>query len=199
MGQRLVIVSSPLGGCVSFTPFRVRAVASALSLPESWLFFLLWICRFTVGSSGAVPRGNFWGSHEGWVFQFSPPWFEFCLTFPLAFPGCSPRGWSWLPLPGDFSGLVAWPVHSVLSLRHILALCGVGYSPPLVSSLTAARFGFWPYGLAITAGLASMDRPLLVSSVESQLCGFCSWFYRASWLAQGCIPLLRPFALLLAV
>ena len=37
-----------------------------------------------------------------------------------------------------------------------------------------------------TAGLASMDRPLLVSSVESQLCGFCSWFYRASWLAEGC-------------
>ena len=40
----------------------------------------------------------------------------------------------------------------------------------------------------ITAGLASMDMPLLVSSVESQLWGFCSWFYRASWLAQGCIP-----------
>ena len=65
MGQRLVIVSSPLGGCVSFTPFRLRAVASALSLPDSWLFFLLWICRFTVGSGGAVPRGNFWGSREG--------------------------------------------------------------------------------------------------------------------------------------
>ena len=45
MGQRLVIVSSPLGGCVSFTPFRLSSVASALSLPESWLFFLLWFCR----------------------------------------------------------------------------------------------------------------------------------------------------------
>ena len=44
-GQRLVIVSSPLGGCVSFTPFRLSSVASALSLSESWLFFLLWICR----------------------------------------------------------------------------------------------------------------------------------------------------------
>ena len=43
----------------------------------------------------------------------------------------------------------------------------------------------------ITAGLASMDMPLLVSSVESQLWGFCSWLYHASWLAQGCIPLLR--------
>ena len=29
-------------------------------LSESWLFLLLWICRcITVGSSGAVPRGNF--------------------------------------------------------------------------------------------------------------------------------------------
>ena len=45
MGQHLVIVSSPLGGCVSFTPFRLSSVASALSLSESWLFFLLWICR----------------------------------------------------------------------------------------------------------------------------------------------------------
>ena len=60
MGQRLMIVSSPLFGCVSFTPFRLRSVASALSLSESWLFLLLWIywC-VTVGSSGAVPRGNF--------------------------------------------------------------------------------------------------------------------------------------------
>ena len=45
MGQRLVIVSSPLGGCVSFTPFWLGSVASARSLSESWLFFLLWICQ----------------------------------------------------------------------------------------------------------------------------------------------------------
>ena len=37
-----------------------------------------------------------------------------------------------------------------------------------------------------------MDRPLLVSSVESQLCGFCSWFYHASWLARVYSPAL-PF------
>ena len=36
-----------------------------------------------------------------------------------------------------------------------------------------------------------MDIPLLVSSVESQLWGSCSLLYRASWLAQGGIPLLR--------
>ena len=42
------------------TPFRLRSVASALSLSESWLFLLLWICRCVgFGSSGAVPRGNF--------------------------------------------------------------------------------------------------------------------------------------------
>ena len=94
--------SSPLGGCVSFTPFRLRSVASALSLPESWLFFLLWICRFTVGSSGAVPRGNFWGSREGWGLPVLSM-VEFCLTFFLSFLGCSHPGltslvWS----PGRF-------------------------------------------------------------------------------------------------
>ena len=210
MGQRLVIVSSPLGGCVLFTPFRLSSVASALSLPESWLFFLLWICRFTVGSSGAVPRGNFWGSREGWVFQFSP-WFEFCLTFSLSFPGCSHPGLVVAPSPGfDFTGLVAsgsseleaaQPVHSVFSLRRILAFvrCGLQFPPCFLAYCGE----LWLMALRsrhcrITASLASMDRPLLVSSVESQLYGFCSWFYRASWLTQGCIPLLRLFALLLA-
>ena len=208
MGQCLVIVSSPLGGCVSFILFRLSAVASALSLPESWLFFLLWICRFTVGSSGAVPRGNFWASREGWVFQFSP-WFEFCLTFSLSFPGCSHPGLVVAPSLGfDFTGLVAWlllaprswklPSQSTPFSRSVAfwRLCGVGYSPPLVSSITAARFGLWPYGLAIAA-LPLVSRPW-TGLCWSQLCGFCLWFYRVSWLAQGCIPLLRPFALLLA-
>ena len=181
--------------------------------PGCWLFFLLWICRFTVGSSGAVPRGNFWGSCEGWVFQFSP-WFEFCLTFSLSFPGCSHPGLVVAPSPGfDFSGLVAWsllaprswkpPSQSTPFSRSVAfwRLCGAGYShPPCFLAYCGA---LWLLALRsrhcrITAGLASMDRPLLVSSVESQLCGFCSWFYRASWLAQGCIPLLHPFALLLA-
>ena len=203
MGQRLVIVSSPLGGCVSFTPFRLRAVASALSLPESWLFFLLWICRFTVGSSGAVPRGNFWGSREGWVFQFSP-WFEFCLNFFLSFPGCSHPGLVVAPSPGfDFTGLVAsgsseleagQPVHSVRSLRRSLAFVRCRLQSP--HCFLAYCGALWLMALRsshcrITAGLASIDRPLLVSSVESQLCGFCSWLYCPSWLAQGCIPLLR--------
>ena len=204
MGQRLVTVSAPLSGCVSFTPFRLSTVASALSLPRSWLFFLLWICRFTVGSSGAVPRGNFWGSRGGWVFQFST-WFEFCLTFSLSFTGCSHPGLVVASSPGfDFAGLVAWSLLAPRSWKApslsapfsrsvtLWRLCGAGYSPPLVSSRTAA---LWLMALRsrhcrITAGLASMDRPLLVSSVESQICGFCSWLYRASWLAQGCIPLL---------
>ena len=150
--------------------FRLRSVASALFLPESWLFFLLWICRFTVGSSGAVPRGNFWGSREGWVFQFSP-WFAFCLTFSLSFPGCSHPELVVAPSPGfDFTGLVAWsllaprswkpPSQSTPFSRSVAfwRLCGAGYSPPLVSSLTAASFGFWPYGLAIAA-LPLVSRP----------------------------------------
>ena len=37
------------------------------------------------------------------------------------------------------------------------------------------------------------SRLLSLSSVSVR-----SWFYHASLLAQGCIPLLRPFALLLA-
>ena len=87
------------GRMCSFTPFRLRSVASALSLLGSGLFFLLWFCRFTVGSSGAFPRGNFWGSREGWVFQFSP--WEFCLTLFLSFNGCSHPGLvGVLPLPG---------------------------------------------------------------------------------------------------
>ena len=67
----------------------------------------------------------------------------------------------------DFSGLVAsgsseleaaQPVHSVFSLRRILAFVRCGLQSPLVSSLTAARFGFWPYGLAIAA-LPLVSRP----------------------------------------
>ena len=96
------------GRMCSFTPFRLRSVASALSLLGSGLFFLLlWICRFTVGSSGAFPRGNFWGSREGWVFQFSP-WgvlFDFVPVLPWVF---SPGFGRVPPSPGcDFTGLVA--------------------------------------------------------------------------------------------
>ena len=64
----------------------------------------------------------------------------------------------------------AQSVHSVLSLRHILAFVPCKLESPLVPSLTAARLGLWPCGLTSTAGLAYMDGPLLVSSDESQLC-----------------------------
>ena len=114
------------------------------------------------------------------------------------------------PSPGfDFTSLVAsgslelgaaQSVLSVLSLRHILAFVRCELESPLVSSLTAARLGLWPYGLAIAA-FPLVSRPwtglcwshlLSLSSVSVR-----SWFYHASWLAQGCIPLLRPFALFL--
>ena len=136
------------------------------------------------------------------------------MTFSLSFPGCSHPGLVVAPSPGfDFSGLVAWsllaprswkpPSQSTPFSRSVAfwRLCGAGYShPPCFLAYWGALWLLASRSrhCRIIAGLASMDRPLLVSSVESQLCGFCSWFYRTSWLAQGCIPLLRPFALLLA-
>ena len=176
------------GQMCSFTPFRLRLVASALSLPGSGLFFLLWICRFTVGSSGAIPRGNFWGSREGWVFQFSS-WLSFVLTLFLSFPGCSHPGLVGAPSPRcDFTSLVAsgsseleaaLPIHSVRSLAQSHHWCGADDSLPLVSSLIAARFGLWPYGLAIAA-LPLVSRPwtglfwshLLSLSSGGSVCGY---------------------------
>ena len=133
------------------------------------------------------------------------------MTSSLSFPGCSHSGLVVAPSPGfDFTGLVAsgsselgvaQSVLSVLSLRHILAFVWCELESPLVNSLTAVRLGLWPYGLAIVA-FPLDSRPwtglcwshlLSLSSVSVR-----SWCYHASWLAQGCIPLLRPFALLLA-
>ena len=111
------------------------------------------------------------------------------------------------PSPGfDFTGLVAsgsselgaaQSVLSVLSLRHILAFVRCELESPLVF---LAHCGA-PCGLAIAAfplvsrlwtGLC-WSHLLSLSSVSVR-----SWCYRASWLAQGCVPLLCPFALLLA-
>ena len=67
--------------------------------------------------------------------------------------------------------------------------------PPVVRG-TLVLTG-WSRHCRITAGLASMDMPLLVLLVESQRWGYCSWFYRASWLVGGSPPT-SPIALLLA-
>ena len=50
------------------------------------------------------------------------------------------------------------PVRSVRSLRRSRALVRGDYGLPLVSSLSAAHFGLWPYGLAIAA-LPLVSRP----------------------------------------
>ena len=132
---------------------------------------------------------------------------EFCLTLFLSFPGCSHPGLVGSLSPGfDFTGLGAWsllaprswkpPSQSTPFPRSVVLWrwCGADYSlPPCFLAYCGV---LWLMALRsshcrITVGLTSMDRPLLVSSVESQLWGFCSWLYRASWLAQGCIPLLR--------
>ena len=91
------------------------------------------------------------------------------------------------PSPGfDFAGLVVWsllaprscepPSRSSPLSRSVAfwRLCGASYSPP--PCFLAYCGAPWLMALRsshchIAAGLASMDRPLLVSSVESQLCG----------------------------
>ena len=102
----------------------------------------------------------------------------------------------------DCTGLVAW-----------LLLAPRGWRPPCQSTLVARSVVLWRWCVRtsvftlfphvvrgtlvmtgrsrhcrITAGLASMDIPLLVSSVESRLWGSCLWLYCTSWLAQGVFP-----------
>ena len=132
---------------------------------------------------------------------------EFCLTWFLSFPGCSHPGLvGLLPLsggtapfwsPGCFwllgaGGRLASPLWLRAPSFSGVGACGHQSSAlfPHVVRGTLVMTGRSRH-CRITAGLASMDIPLLVSSVESQLWGSCSWLYRASWLAQGGIPLLR--------
>ena len=186
--------------------FRLGSVASALSLSESWLFFLLWICRCYCRIQWHRPARKLlrfsWGLSLPVLSMV-----EFWLTSSLSFPGCSHPGLVVAPSPGfGFSGLVlgagshpVCPLHS-LTPSHS-GVCAVRVGVLLVSSLTAARLGLWPYGLAIAA-FPLVSRPwtglcwshlLSLSFVSARL-----WCDRASWLAQGCVPLLRLFALLLA-
>ena len=92
------------------------------------------------------------------------------------------------------------PLHS-LAPSHS-GVCAVRVGVPPCSLAHCGRLGLWPYGPAIAA-LPLVSRPwtglcwshlLSLSSLSVR-----SWCYRASWLAQGCVPLLRPFALLLAL
>ena len=93
---------------------------------------------------------------------------------------------SWLPLTGfDFAGLVVWlllaprswepPSRSTPFSRSVTfwRLCGASWSPPPCSLTHCGAPWFMALRSGhcrITAGLASMDGPLLVSSVASQLC-----------------------------
>ena len=119
-------------------------------LSESWLFFLLWICRCYCPSLGVLTRG--------WSWLPLP-----CLTSPV---------WSscrfWLLGAGSrpVSPLCSLaPSHSgVCAVRVTVPPCFLAYcGAPWLMALRSSH-------CRITAGLASMDRPLLVSSAESQLC-----------------------------
>ena len=127
----------------------------------------------------------------GGVFQFSL-WIEYCLLLPCLSQGVLSRGChgslSWVSTSrsgrlvalGSAELVSAQSFHSVCSLRHILAFVRCELGSPLVPSTVAALLGLClaalPFCL-ITAGLASMDGPLLVSSAESHLC---------EWLSRGC-------------
>ena len=88
------------------------------------------------------------------------------MTSSLSFPGCSHLGFVMAPSHGfqlRRSGrLVASgsseSVHSVLSLRHILAFVRCELESPLFPLLTAARLDLLPNGLAI-ASLPLVSRP----------------------------------------
>ena len=93
------------------------------------------------------------------------------MTSSLSFPGCSHPGFVMAPSHGfrlRRSGRLvasgaselraAQSVHSVLSLRHILAFVRCELESPLVPSLTAARLVLLPSGLAI-ASLPLVLRP----------------------------------------
>ena len=97
----------------------------------------------------------------------------------------SPGVWTWLPLPGLTSPVWSsgrfWllgagsrpvsplrflaPSHfGVCAVRVMVPPCFLAYcGAPWLMALRSSH-------CRITAGLASMDRPLLISSVESQLC-----------------------------
>ena len=107
------------------------------------------------------------------------------MTSSLSVPRCSHLGLVVAPSPGiDFTGLVVWsllaprswelPSQSSPFSRSVTFwhLCGASWSPPLFPhSLRRTWFVALRSGhCRLPAGIASMDGPLLVSSVESQLC-----------------------------
>ena len=59
MGQRLVIVSSPLDGCVYSLRLFVEICCFGAFSPGVVGFSSSSVCQFTVGRGGTFPRGNF--------------------------------------------------------------------------------------------------------------------------------------------
>ena len=126
------------------------------------------------------------------------------MTLFLSFPGCSHPGLvGVLPLsgvtapvwsPGRFwllgaGSRLASPLRSLAP--SFWRWCGADDSLPLVSSLSAEHFGFWPYGLAIAA-LPLVSRPwtglcwshLLSLSSEGSVRGYTA---PVGWL-RGVFP-----------
>ena len=114
----------------------------------------------------------------------------------------------------DFAGLVDWLIRAPWRRNpHIQSgpfsrfgtfwrLCDASWSPPLLPrslqrSLASclAALPLPHYRWSRNHGRSSAGLCCWVSALLSVV----SWWYHTIWLAQGCVPLLRPFALLLAL
>ena len=96
----------------------------------------------------------------------------------------------------------AQSVLSVLSLHHILAFvrCELRVPPCFLAYCGAPWLMALRCGLCrIPAGLESMDRPLLVSSVESQLCECPFMVLPRQLVGSGVYSPASPIFLLLAL
>ena len=205
--------SSPLDVCVYSLRFRLSSVASALSLLGSWAFLPPLSVSLLSDTVAPFLEETVRSSRRFYVFQSSTWWSSVGLSS-YTFLGVLARVWSGFSLSrvglhrsgrllaSGSSGLVAaLPVHSGCALRRSLAVGRAVVSlhlfPPVVRG-TLVLTGRSRH-CRITAGLASMDMPLLVSSVESQLWGFCSLVLPRQLVGSGGPPPASPIALLLAV
>ena len=137
------------------------------------------------------------------------------MTSSLSLPGCSHPGF----VIGSLSRVSTSPVWSTgcfwllgAGSRPVCPLCSLALSHsgvwavrvgvPLVPSLTAARLGLWPSGLAI-ASLLLVSRPWtgLCWSHLTSLSSVSDRFVvlPRQLVGSGVCSLLRPFALLLAL
>ena len=198
MGQRLVIVSFPLGGCVSFTPLRSSSVASALSLSESWLFLLLWICRCYCRIQWRRPSRKLlrfpWGLG---LPVLSMVWvlIDFFPVFPWVFsPGLGRGSLSrvWLHRSGRLvtSGRPVSPLRSLAPSHSGVCAVRVGVPPLFPRSLRRAlAYGHtvWPLPHSRWSRVHGRASAGLICRVSALWVSVCGATAPVGWL-RGVLP-----------